>query len=588
MIWKFTSTILLFVLLLSGSVNGQELLPVKKSEFIDSEPNRKQVYVGVKEALRLYEKGIGYASRSLNLLLQAYEHNNHNPELNYNIGVCYLIAGPKNEALSYLLSAKKANADISADIHFLIGLAYKYQNNFSEAIIHFKMNKELIEQNNYKEQKELLPISDKHIQECRNARMLMENVTNIELQLIEGNVNSEFDEFNPQLIDTSLFFSSRRGLADDSRSPDDQKFFEKLFKSDNDGRVWSEVREEKNNLGENVNSTLLSKFDDNQFVFYNSNSGSGDLFFAEKVKAKWKIGKAIKFINEKESRESSASITQAGDEIYFVSNRKGGFGKCDIYYCKRELDSKWSKPINIGGEINTEYDEGDVFISADGAKLFFSSKGHNTMGGYDIFKCDREESGVWGKPQNLGCPINSSDNDITYSENQDGMFYFASERSGGKGGFDIYCQKIPEPVIEEAIVEEIIEEPIAEVLVEEIPEAKIEIPLAVPVVSAKSEILAIAKTPERQELVEEDFVYRVQIAAAKKEMQPKGLFSRYKGGEVIDHLFVEGWHKYTIGEFKTFKEAAKFRDSCGVKDAFVVLFKGGYRLGIARRPFDGN
>lgn len=340
--------------------------------------------------------------------------------------------------------------------------------------------------------------------------------------------------------------------------------------------AWDQAYEEENNLGENVNSALLSKFGDNQFVFYNSNSGAGDLFFAEKVKDKWKIGKAIKFINEKDSRESSASVPQSGDEIYFVSNRKGGFGECDIYYCKKESESKWSKPMNIGGDINTEYDEGDVFISADGTKLFFSSKGHNTMGGYDIFKCDRQESGVWGKPQNLGCPINSSDNDITYSEDQDGVFYFASERSGGKGGFDIYCQKIPEPVIEEVIVEEAIAEPV------------IEIPVTIPVVSVKSEAIAITKTPERQELVEEDFVYRVQIAAARKEMEPKDIFNRYKGGEVIDHLFVEAWHKYTIGEFSTFKEAAKFRDSCGVKDAFVVLFKGGYRLGIARRPFEGN
>ncbi len=583
MIWKFTSTVFLFVLLFSGNLIGQGLLSVKKSEFIGGEPNRKQAYAQVREAVGLYEKGIGYVAQSLNLFLSARNSNDSNPELNYNIGVCYLITGPREEALSYLQSAQSANADISADIHFLIGLAYKYQNNFSEAILHFKMNKELIEQNNYKEQKELLPISDKHIQECRNGRLFMDNIADVELQSV-GDVNSQFDEFNPQIVDNSLFFSSRRGLDENNRSPEDQKFFEKLFRSDKNGSAWSQANEEKNNLGENVNSTLLSKFDDNQFVFYNSNSGAGDLFLAEKVKDKWKIGKAIKFINENDSRESSASVPQSSDEIYFVSNRKGGFGECDIYYCKKESESKWSKPVNIGGEINTEYDEGDVFVSADGTKLFFSSKGHNTMGGYDIFRCDRQESGVWGKPQNLGYPINSSDNDITYCEDSDGVFYFASERSGGKGGFDIYCQKIPEPIIEEMIVEE----PIVEVPVEEIIETRIEVPITIPLISAKSETVAIVATPERQELVEEDFVYRVQIAAARKEMNPKDIFNRYKGGDVVDHLFVEDWHKYTIGGFLTFKEAAAYRDSCGVKDAFVVLFKGGYRLGIARRPFEGN
>ncbi|PCH70677.1 MAG: hypothetical protein COC06_03965 [Bacteroidales bacterium] len=585
MIWKFTSIVFLFVLLLSGNLTGQELLPVKKSEFVDNEPNRKKAFGQIKKANNLYEKGIGFVPQSLDLFLSACKSNDNNPELNYNIGVCYLISGPRNEALSYLLSAQLANADISADIHFLIGLAYKYQNNFSEAIIHFKMNKELIEQNNYKEQKELLPISDKHIQECRNGRVLLGKTGDLEIQMIEGQLNSEYDEFNPQILDNSLFFSSRRGLKDDSRSPEDQKFFEKLFKSDRNDLSWSEVVEEKNNLGENVNSTLLSKFGDKQFVFYNSKSGEGDLFFAEKVKEKWKIGKAVKFINEKDSRESSASVPLSGDEIYFVSNRKGGFGECDIYYCSKESDSKWSKPMNIGGDINTEYDEGDVFISADGAKLFFSSKGHNTMGGYDIFKCEREGTGVWGKPQNMGYPINSSDNDITYSEDQDGVFYFASERSGGKGGFDIYCEKIPEPVIEEVFVAEV-DEP--EIPVEVIPEAKIEVPVTIPVVSVKSEAVALTEVPVKQELVEEDFIYRVQIAAARKEMHPKEIFNRYKGGDVIDHLFVENWHKYTIGEFLTFKDAAKYRDACGVKDAFVVLFKGGYRLGIASKPFGAN
>ncbi|WP_180335772.1 PD40 domain-containing protein [Labilibaculum filiforme] len=585
MIWKSTTAIFLFVFLVSGNIIGQELLSVKKSEFIDNVPDRRSEFAQVKEAGDLYQKGIGYVAQSLNLFLNAHKLNNYNPELNYNIGVCYLIAGPKEEALSYLLAAQTEDAEISADIHFLIGLAYKYQNNFSDAIIHFKMNKEVIQQKKYKEHQELLPISDKHIQECRNGRDLLENSIDINLKLVEGNVNSEFDEFNPQIIDSSLFFSSRRGVEKDSRSPEDQKFFEKLFKSSTNNLSIKEVNKEINNWSENVNSTLLAKFDKEHFVFYSSDSGLGDLFFAEKVKGKWQLGKAIKFINEKDSRESSASLPLSGDEIYFVSNRKGGFGDCDIYYCKKDLHSKWSKPINIGGDINTEFDEGDVFVSADGSKLFFSSKGHNSMGGYDIFQSDRLQDGSWGSPQNMGFPINSATNDITYSEDENGNFYFASERSGGKGGFDIYCNKQPEPVVKEEVVAEV-EEP--EIPAELIPEVKIDVPLSLPLANLNSETVVLPETPVKQELVEEDFVYRVQIAASRKEMNPNDLFSRYKGGDVIDHLFVENWHKYTIGGFLTFKEAAQYRDACGVKDAFVVLFKGGYRLGIARRPFEAN
>ena len=589
---KFTTLVLFIVIAISFQIHGQELLSVKKTHFVDTVQTRKAEYSKIKEALKLYDKGLGYVGESLNLLLEAYAVNKSNAELNYNVGICYLVAGPKNKALPFLLAAESVNPDISNEIHFYIGLAYKYQNNFSKAIIHFKMNNELIAQNNYKEQKELIPIGEKHIQESRYGKMFMEDSTSLAIELLEAEVNSSFDEFNPQVFRNDLYFSSRRGFEkEDARSLDDQKYFEKLFKAEKDENTWRNISREKNNLGANVNATLLCNFNENQFVFYNSKEGAGDLVLAEKVKGKWKTGKSLKFINKKDSRESSASISEAGNEIYFVSNRNDGFGKCDIYYCLLEDNGRWSKPINIGGDINTEYDEGDVYITRNGKALYFSSKGHNSMGGYDIFKCEREEMGGWTSPVNLGMPINSAENDITYSEDAEGVFYFASDRSGGNGGYDIYQQKVSIPVIEETVIEEPIAELVEDTLEVEIPDleqAKLVVPIAVPIIAVENELVELAEKPMKQELVEEDFVYRVQIAASRKEMDPAELFRRYKGGDVIEHLFVENWHKYTIGGFLTFKEAANYRDDCGVKDAFVVLFKGGYRLGIARRPVGGN
>ncbi|WP_372754142.1 hypothetical protein [Labilibaculum sp.] len=581
MIGKFTLTVFLFVLLISGNTLGQDLLAVKKTEFVVGEPSQKQAFEKVKEASALYEKGLGYVVQSLSLFLGAFEVNDANAELNYNIGLCYLIAGPRAEALPYLLSAQSLRPNLSEDIHFLIALAYKYQYNFAKAIVHFKMNKELIKSSYHKEQNELLSICDKHIQECLNARFLLENMSGPKVVMLEGSVNSEFDEFNPQIIDKNLFFSSRRGMNGENRSPEDQKYFENLFKSSKEEQLWSHVKKEENNLGGNVNYTLLTQAADNQFVFYNSKSGFGDLFWAKIVKGKWTIDKELKFINSNYSRESSASIPKSGDEIYFVSDRKEGFGECDIYYSTRISKSKWSEPMNIGGDINTEYDEGDVFISPDGNKLFFSSKGHNSMGGYDIFYCEREVDGAWGNPRNMGFPLNSVDNDITYREDEGGVFYFASDRSGGKGGFDIYREKEIETIKKESTLAQ-------EPSVEEIQESEIEVSRSIEIVSAKNDTIKLSASPIKQKLVEEDFVYRVQIAASRKKMDSMDIYKRYKGQGVVEHLFVENWHKYTIGRFLTFKEAAKYRDNCGVKDAFVVLFKGGIRLGIARRPFALN
>ncbi|PXY01129.1 hypothetical protein DF185_10790 [Marinifilum breve] len=577
--WKFT---ILSVLLLTffTSVHAQGLLHVKKSDYLEGVKERKATYKKILHAIELGQKGKGFVSQAIPLFKEAHQLNSENAELNYNLGVCYLISGPRNEALTYLKSAQKLNADISEDIHFLLGMAYQYRNDFNKAIVQFKINIELVQQNNYKDKKDLIALSEKRIGECKNGKQFLNNTSGLEVELMED-VNSAYDEFNPVLNGNDFYFSSRRGNEKNSRSLEDQKFYEKIFVQDTSENIYSVSV----NTPSKSNLALMS-FIDTVPIIYLGGEGNGDVYFAKTSSGKWGKGKALKFINESKSRESSVCTGKDGNEIYFISDRKGGFGSCDIYYCTKEENGKWSKPINIGGDINTEFDESDVFISNDGKSLYFSSKGHNSMGGYDIFKCERKESGEWGRPQNLGFPINSTDNDITYFEDETGRFYFASERSGGVGGFDIYrekeiLEKIEEPVIlaGQASIQEVPNE----INNEKMGAPLMAKPVVVSDIPVKRQPEVIEEIKMKEELVQEDFVYRVQIAACKREMGPKDLFQRYKGGDVIEHLYIEGWHKYTIGGFPTFEEAAKYRDSCGVQDAFVVIFKGGYRLGIAKK-----
>jgi len=571
--WRFTTFILLFSFIGFTSVSGQNFLDVNKAGFTERLPERKNAYKQIKNAALLYSKGIGFADQSLVLLLEAHKLNQINPELNYNIGICYLIAGPKDKALPFLIDAEKLNPDVSEDIHYLLGLAYQYQNLFSKAITHFKMNIELVQLNKYKDQKELIALSKKHILECKSGKKLLSEAMLFQVEST-GKVNSNHDDFKPLMFKDTLYFSSRRGVEKNSRSPKDQKYYERIYAIDRVEDGFGNVEKLSVDISDKSSVALMSETNNSQFLFFDGTEGNGDLFYGEKRNSEWKLRKELKSINEKDSRESSACIW--GNELYFVSDRKNGFGECDIYVSRKEKSGKWGKPVNIGGDINTEYDEGDVFVTTDGQKMFFSSRGHNTIGGYDIFRCERLASGEWGRPQNMGVPINSTDNDITYFESKDGKFYFASERSGGAGGFDIYSEKIPDPIQKEEPVE-VVEE------VQSIPVIQTSEPIEVLEIPMAKRPAGIEEVAMNQELVEEDFVYRVQIAACKKEMGPKDLFKRYQGGAVIEHLFVQGWHKYTIGGFETFEEAAKYRDVCGVNDAFVVLFKGGYRLGIARK-----
>jgi len=424
----YTTLILLIFVMLQIHVYAQELLPVDKSEFVQKKAERKAVYLKIKEANKLYNSGLGYVTESLGLMLEAYDVNPENPQLNYNIGICYLIDGPKIKALPYLLKVDSLQENLSRDVHFFIGMVYQYQNEFSQAIVHFKMNLELIQQNHEKNTQDLVELCLKHIEECRNGKLLLDEQNISKVELLSNKVNTKFDEFNPYQYAGNLYFSSRRGIeGQDQRSVRDSKFYEKIYKVSLSDKLADKSIVVDNKFDKKSNYAFLSKYMNDRFVVYSDNSGNGDFFFAEKRKDKWKYIEPITFINEESSRESSACFTDDGKEVYFVSDRKGGFGECDIYYCSLNKKGKWSKPINIGGQINTEYDEGDVFVSSDGMELYFSSKGHNTMGGYDIFKCERNANKTWGMPVNMGFPINSTDNDITYFKDKSGVFYFASE-----------------------------------------------------------------------------------------------------------------------------------------------------------------
>ncbi|MEO6849957.1 MAG: OmpA family protein, partial [Mucilaginibacter sp.] len=142
--------------------------------------------------------------------------------------------------------------------------------------------------------------------------------------------------------------------------------------------------------------------------------------------------------------ESQPSISADGRTLYFVSNRKGGYGGYDIW--KSNLTEKgWSEPENLGPNINTAFDEQSPFIHPDDSTFYFCSNGWPGLGGKDLFVSRIGADGKWQKPENLGFPINSSgdENGLTLTANGNYAF-FASNKLNGAGGFDIYTFELPE------------------------------------------------------------------------------------------------------------------------------------------------
>jgi outer membrane protein OmpA-like peptidoglycan-associated protein len=150
-------------------------------------------------------------------------------------------------------------------------------------------------------------------------------------------------------------------------------------------------------------------------------------------------------INLRDAWESQASVSANGDRLYFVSNREGGFGGLDLYYCDRQEDGSWSDPQNIGNTINTGENEKSPFIHSDSRTLYFTSDGHQGLGGFDIFYARMLNDTAWEEPKNIGYPINTENDDLGLVVSLDGRTaFFASNEITSGSGWDIFSFDMPE------------------------------------------------------------------------------------------------------------------------------------------------
>ena len=171
---------------------------------------------------------------------------------------------------------------------------------------------------------------------------------------------------------------------------------------------------------------------------------SCDLYVAEWKDGQWSMPMPLSQSINTRNWESQPCVSSDGRELYFVSRRGGN---ADIYRSLRNSDGAWSEPQNIGAPINTQGTEMAPFLHPDGRTLYFSSDKHVGMGGFDLFMSRRGEDGQWQEPVNLGFPINTQGDEINFFVAADGKTAFiSSQREGGNGGYDIYTFELPEEI----------------------------------------------------------------------------------------------------------------------------------------------
>lgn len=257
-------------------------------------------------------------------------------------------------------------------------------------------------------------------------------------------LNSPYPDFSAVLNkneDLLVFTSRRKGNTGSFIPADDIYEYEDIYFSQKDENGnWTKAKRLKGDVNSNNHEAPVWLSEDGKHMLIYKPTHKGDIYETELKGKEWTKPKPVTAINSGE-RETHASITADGKTIYFTSTSKryGNEGGLDIFMIRyNEQKRKWSEPENLGDLINTPYNEECVTISGDGNIMYFSSEGHNSIGGYDIF-ISYNENGKWTAPVNLGYPINSPSNDIYISLTADGKHaYIDSDRPGGIGEKDIY------------------------------------------------------------------------------------------------------------------------------------------------------
>jgi outer membrane protein OmpA-like peptidoglycan-associated protein len=239
-----------------------------------------------------------------------------------------------------------------------------------------------------------------------------------------------------------MAFTALRPNTGKTRTGD--KFIEEIYTSTNSAGSWSEPKVIPIAHDYNVGTAGMSADGQKMLIFMGGASDPGGLFQITKTGDGWsKPGLLTPTINTPKYLESTASITPDGKTIYFASDRLGGQGGLDIYRTTMQANGTWSTPVNLGPEINTKANEDAPFIHPDQKTLFFTSDGHNSMGGRDIF-VTKLINNKWTSPENMGYPVNTTANDNYFTLIADGTRgYFSSDRKGGMGGQDIYYLDMP-------------------------------------------------------------------------------------------------------------------------------------------------
>ncbi|MDB5134334.1 MAG: OmpA family protein [Mucilaginibacter sp.] len=367
-------------------------------------------------------------------LLKAIDEDNKFVEAHAQLADIYRLEWQYKPAIDQYRQVIKLNPEFNRSVYYKLGDSEIHLAQYADGEQH--LEKYLTFDNLSGENKFL---AQKLLNDCKFSLQALQHPVPFKPVNLGAEINTADDEYFPAITadENTLIFTRKINNNED---------FYKSIRVDGKWQTATYLSDRINTAKFNEGALSLSQ--DGKVLFFtgcNRPDGLGrcDIYISQRKGDDWSKPFDLSPPVNTAGWESQPSISADGRTLYFVSNRKGGYGGYDIW--KSNLTEKgWSEPENLGPNINTSFDEQSPFIHPDDSTLYFCSNGWPGLGGKDLFVSRLGKDGKWQKPENLGYPINSSgdENGLTLTANGTNAF-FASNNLSGQGGFDIYTFELP-------------------------------------------------------------------------------------------------------------------------------------------------
>ncbi|MBE0675642.1 MAG: PD40 domain-containing protein [Bacteroidales bacterium] len=401
----------LFILILSATYLHGQSVEEQRGIFTEAESH--------------YLFGEYELANPLYLILNEFMPNNAN--LRFKIGDCYLnIPDERSKAIAFLEDAvREVSTDAKPEIFretrapieawFSLATAYRINNELDKAINTYQTYLKLLAESGVDANTDFV---NQQIAACRNAVRVMEEPVEIEKINLGPIINQGAVNFNPVLSfdGNSMVFAESRGLEN------------AIFYTIKERGIWQTPMEITSQLGDakDCHPTGLNA-DGTELYLYKNDNFDGNIYKSTLNDGSWSKIKSLNRNINTRYYEAHASISHDGTKLYFSSNRPGSLGELDIYVSTRSDGGDWGVPVNLGPSVNTPFNDNTPFVTANDSLLFFSSEGHSSIGGYDIYKSEKVGDG-WKNPDNLGHPLNTTDDDL----------FFIPFNNGNSGYYSLY------------------------------------------------------------------------------------------------------------------------------------------------------